>query len=53
MGWLEAGKITVGNAEPYEITASHKNSILKHLFSSKDFETTVKMELLEMTLGED
>ena len=53
LGWLESGKIAVGDGEPYEINTSQKHSILKALFKSKDFATDVKMELLEMTLGED
>ena len=36
-----------------ERRAGQKNSILTALFKSRDFTTEVKMELLEMTLGED
>ena len=51
LGWLETGKITVGDAALYDITKTHKLTILKMLFKSKDFQTTDKMELLELTLG--
>ena len=53
LGWLETGKITVGDAQLFDITKSHKHTILKMLFRSKDFSTTDKMELLEMTLGDE
>ena len=53
LGWLETGKITVGETQLYEITNSHKHSILHQLFRSRDFSTTDKMELLEMTMGDD
>ena len=53
LGWLETGKITVGDAALYDITKNHKHTILKQLFASKHFQTTDKMELLEMTLGDE
>ena len=53
LGWLETGKITVGDAALYDITKTHKLTILKMLFKSKDFQTTDKMELLELTLGDE
>ena len=53
LGWLETGKITVGDAALYDITTNHKHTILKMLFKSKDFQTTDKMELLELTLGDE
>ena len=53
LGWLETGKITVGDAQLFELTKNHKHSILRPLFCSKDFSTKDKMDILEMTLGDD
>jgi len=53
LGWLESGKITAGDEQLFEIQKKHKWAILKALFRSKHFATDIKMELLEMTLGEE
>lgn len=53
LGWMESGKITVGDATLYELKQNHKHQILKRLYSSKDFGIDVKNETMTVVLGDD
>jgi len=53
LGWLESGKITVGDASLYELKQTHKHQILKGLFRSKDFDLSDKMDMMSVVLGDD
>lgn len=54
LGWLEQSKITNSEGQNlYDLKQSHKFTILRVLFKSRDFTQEQKMDLLETTLGED
>lgn len=53
LGWLEQSKISVNDQHLYELKPMHKQTILKVVFKSTAFSQEQKMDLLDLTLGED
>jgi len=51
--WLEKSKIENEGALVFELTNSHKYSVLRMLFKDPNFSKEMKLQVLERTLGED
>jgi len=51
--WLENSKIENEGALVFELTTSHKHSVLRMLFKDPNFSKEMKLAVLEKTLGDD